>query len=177
MIQNRKENLWRIRRVESRDIEKLQPLYDEARAFQLSTGNLSQWEDGYPGRQVILQDFKAGYSYLLEDIANGDLLAVMALIPGADPTYSEIQGQWLNEKNYVTIHRLAARPSIKGGGQELLKWAMANYANIRIDTHNANQPMKHVLMKLGFQYCGVIKLLNGDPRDAYQYYRKKEIEC
>ncbi|MCR8969724.1 GNAT family N-acetyltransferase [Facklamia sp. 7083-14-GEN3] len=168
---------WRIRRVELKDIEKLQAIYDQARQFQLATGNLNQWIEGYPGNAVILDDYHSTYSYLVEDKIEGKILAIMALIPGEDPTYKRIQGQWLNDEEYVTIHRLAALPSAKGSGQALLEWAMAHYSNIRIDTHEANRPMKHILEKLGFTFCGIIHLENGDPRDAYQYYRKKGNAC
>mgnify|MGYP003296922186 CR=1 FL=1 len=41
--------------------------------------------------------------------------------------------------------------------------------NIRIDTHHDNVVMQRLLKKLGFQYCGIIHLENGDPRLAFQY--------
>ncbi|MGF3076083.1 GNAT family N-acetyltransferase [Facklamia sp. P12955] len=177
MSKIKKTSDWQVRRVELKDIDKLQAIYDQARRFQLATGNLNQWIDGYPGREVILNDYRSAHSYIVEDRLDHEILAVMALLAGEDPAYKNIQGQWLNDEEYVTIHRLASLPSAKGSGQALLDWTLEHYSNIRIDTHEENQPMKHILAKLGFQFCGIIFLENGDPRDAYQYYRKKENPC
>ena len=38
---------------------------------------------------------------------------------------------------------------------------------LRIDTHRDNKIMQTLLAKNGFQYCGVIRLTNGEPRLAY----------
>ncbi|MBQ5456348.1 MAG: GNAT family N-acetyltransferase, partial [Prevotella sp.] len=40
--------------------------------------------------------------------------------------------------------------------------------NIRIDTHRQNVIMRNVLQKYGFRYCGIIYLLDGAERLAYQ---------
>ena len=40
---------------------------------------------------------------------------------------------------------------------------------IRVDTHEGNIPMRKMLEKQGFVYCGVIHLADGSPRVAYQY--------
>ena len=40
--------------------------------------------------------------------------------------------------------------------------------NIRIDTHHDNKIMQHNILKHGFTYCGIIYLLSGDKRLAYQ---------
>ena len=40
--------------------------------------------------------------------------------------------------------------------------------NLRIDTHNDNLTMQHIVAKAGFSYCGIIRLEDGDPRLAYQ---------
>ena len=43
--------------------------------------------------------------------------------------------------------------------------------NLRIDTHRDNVIMRHVIDLYGFTYCGIIYLLNGDERLAYQLGR------
>ena len=47
---------------------------------------------------------------------------------------------------------------------EVLAWSFSQIDNIRIDTHRDNKPMRHLLEKYGFTYCGIIYLLNGDER-------------
>ena len=46
--------------------------------------------------------------------------------------------------------------------------AATDVANVRVDTHEDNKPMQHLIAKAGFAYCGVIHLADGDPRLAYQ---------
>ena len=96
----------------------------------------------------------------------------MALIPGPDPTYATIEGEWPNDEPYYVIHRIAAAAPARGVAKEMLDWAFefiagAGCGTIRIDTHWDNRIMKHVLDKYGFTSCGVIYLADGAPRDAY----------
>ena len=85
-----------------------------------------------------------------------------------DPTYNEIDGKWLSDLTYGVIHRIAVKANRKGVGSYCINWAYLNCLNLRIDTHEDNIPMKSLLEKLGFKYCGIIKLENGEPRNAYQ---------
>ena len=39
---------------------------------------------------------------------------------------------------------------------------------VRVDTHEGNIPMRKMLEKNGFEYCGTIHLLDGQPRVAYE---------
>ena len=41
-----------------------------------------------------------------------------------------------------------------------------------IDTHRDNVIMRHVIDRYGFTYCGIIYLLNGDERLAYQLSKR-----
>ena len=50
----------------------------------------------------------------------------------------------------------------------MMQWAFSEYPNVRIDTHEDNYVMQNMLKKLGYTYCGIIHLENGDPRLAYQ---------
>ena len=79
------------------------------------------------------------------------------------------QGRWLDDEHpYGTIHRIASREGTHGVMPYVLQWAFGQIDNIRVDTHRDNIPMQHLLLKHGFSYCGIIYLLNGDERLAYQ---------
>ena len=87
------------------DIATIEALYEGARAFMRSTGNPTQWAGGYPDRDTILSDIEKGQLYL----AIGDgIEGVFAYIPGEDPTYSYIEGEWLNDRSYSAVHRVAS---------------------------------------------------------------------
>lgn len=40
--------------------------------------------------------------------------------------------------------------------------------SIKVDTHENNKPMQRLLEKLGYEYCGIIYLENGDKRVAFE---------
>ena len=55
-----------------------------------------------------------------------------------------------------------------GEGYPSEEFCFSHDTNIRIDTHHDNKIMQHNIQKHGFTYCGIIYLLSGDERMAYQ---------
>ena len=161
----------KIRLATAQDIPEMRKTFDIAREFQLERG-IIQWAEGYPPEELILEDIELNAAYVAF-IEEDELVGVISVFTEPDPTYFEIEGEWLNEDPYATVHRIASNGKEKGVGQELLKWAQEKHSNIRIDTHTDNQPMKHILTKLGYKYTGVIYIANGDPRDAYHYVKEE----
>lgn len=163
-----------IRQTQLSDIPELIELFEIGRQTQLATGNPNQWVKGYPSELLLKEDIVSGGSYVMEE--NGQIIGTFYLLTGEDPTYATIyDGEWLDNKPYITIHRIAARYPKQNIGRECIEWIQARYSNIRIDTHELNRPMRNLIENMGFHYCGIIFLLNGHPRVAYQY-RKVEGE-
>ena len=159
-----------IRRATYSDLGSLMEVFEGAKQIMRASGNLHQWNDGYPSEDIVLQDIEAGSCHVVCE--GGTILGTMALIEGPDPTYSVIEGAWPEEKPYYVIHRIAVAAPGQGLACKMFDWAYSHiaskgYDTIRIDTHRDNCIMKHVLTKYGFTECGVIHLSNGDPRDAY----------
>ncbi len=93
----------------------------------------------------------------------------------ADPTYAVIEdGAWISDEPYGVIHRVANNGTIKGMFSEVFGFCHQKINHLRIDTHDDNKIMQHVVEKHGFQRCGIIHLQNGDPRIAYEYIEKTE---
>ena len=158
-----------IRKATYDDIPALMQLFEEAKSIMRASGNMNQWGSGYPSVDVVRHDIERGVCYVVSSGESGAIEATMAFIPGPDPTYSYIEGgEWLNENPYHVIHRIAVAAPGKGYARRLLDWAFGHAGTIRIDTHRDNVIMHHILHKYGFEYCGVIYLVNGDARDAYQ---------
>jgi len=157
-----------IRRCTYSDVPSLVDIYRQARQIQLDSGNLHQWPEGYPSESDIIKDIDRGVSYAVED--KGAIVGAFAFISGEDPTYKLIEdGHWLdNTLPYSTIHRLGSLPSSKGVAKACFDWCWEKCKNLRVDTHRDNAIMRHCIEKAGFIYCGVIHLLNGDSRMAYQ---------
>ena len=156
---------YQIRSARMDDLQRIQEIYADARAFMAQTGNPTQWGEHYPPVQMIISDIQGNSLYVIEDedIIHG----VFYFYIGADPTYSKIfEGSWRSDAAYGTIHRIAGDGS---GG--ILSTAVAfgktRIDHIRIDTHEDNKIMQRAIAKQGFSRCGIIHLANGSPRIAY----------
>ena len=157
-----------IRPTTYADIEALQAIFDYARAQMAADGNPTQWGDGYPAREQLESDIQRGVSYVVEH--NGQPCATFVFIIGNDPTYAYIEdGQWLDDTLlYGTIHRIASNGEQRGIFNTVLHWCSAQYSNIRIDTHQANKRMIHLIEQAQFTRCGIIYTRDHSPRIAYQ---------
>lgn len=162
----------KIRSAEYSDIEQMMRVFARAREFMASYGNAGQWGSAYPSRSLIEGDIAAGHAFVVES-DEGVVCAAFCHILGDDPTYDIIEGEWLNDRPYGTIHRIASDGSVRGIFRYVLCWALERCPNMRIDTHKDNLPMLHLLEKEGFTRCGVIYCHNGTPREAFQKELKK----
>ena len=103
-------------------------------------------------------------------IEAGKIVGYFAYLQSPEPTYATIyEGKWLDdEKPYHVVHRIASYPEVRGIFSSIIDFCFSHDTNIRIDTHRDNIIMQHNLQKHGFSYCGIIYLLSGDERLAYQ---------
>ena len=157
-----------VRKATYDDLPRIMEICEEARDIMRRDGNMSQWTGGYPSEEVILKDIAGSVGYIIE--ADGTTEGYFAFIPGIERTYLEIEGgKWLDDSlPYCTIHRLASTARSRGIAQACFEWCREHCSNLRIDTHEDNRIMRHCVEKFGFKYCGIIHLLNGDPRLAFQ---------
>ena len=156
-----------IRKSTPCDLEQIDHLYSNAKAFMKNSGNPNQWKGDYPNRIDAAEDIENGIGFVCEE--NGEILAVFAFKNGIEPTYNEIyEGSWLNDEPYAFLHRIAVKYHGKGIADFCFEECFKTFPNIKIDTHRDNIPMQKVLKRNGFKYCGIIYLANGDERLAYQ---------
>ena len=138
------------------DLPDILAIYAYARKYMKEHGNPDQWRDSYPPVSLTTQDIQS------------DCLYVCIIQMEEDPDYQTIDGSWLNDRPYAVVHRVATAPGTKGVATFCLNWAYEQFQNIKIDTHDDNIPMQHLLAKLGFTCCGHTTLQNGDIRLIYQ---------
>jgi len=155
-----------IRKTSPSDLAAVMQIYAEAQAYMQENGNPDQWGKAHPPQKLIENDIKSGSSYVCVD--NNKIAAVFYFCQEEEPTYSKIEGNWLNDAPYAVVHRIARANNAKGAGAFCLQWCYSQHANIRIDTHKDNTPMLTLLDRLGYTYCGIINLVNGDERMAFQ---------
>lgn len=150
------------------DGEQIMAVFLAAKGIMRSSGNMHQWGEGYPSLDDVKADIERDGAYVVED--GGQIVAYFAFLPSPEPTYATIyDGKWVDDtRQYHVVHRIASMPDAHGVFKSIMDFGFKQESNIRIDTHRDNHIMQHVIMKYGFTYCGIIFLLNGDERLAYQ---------
>ena len=164
-----------IRRAREKELNAIEKIYAEGRAFMRQTGNTDQWKDGYPSEDDIKRDLDEKTLYVAEE--DGKIACVFCCMTNPEPTYEKIyEGSWKHDGPYATVHRIAASPYFRGKGVAGLcfDFALSFFGDVRADTHRDNIPMQKALLKNGFEYCGIIYLKNGDERLAYQRHINNE---
>lgn len=155
-----------ITKASKLDLPKIMEIVEKGRK-QIKTYGIDQWQNGYPNQESFSKDIELDRLYVLKD---ENVEGVFAII-NHDYSYDEIDGKWLDDSDYIAIHRVAVNQ--KGLGTYLFEELKKIYPHIRVDTHEGNMSMIHCLLKNKFKYCGVIYLKNGDPRNAYEYTEKQ----
>lgn len=147
-------------------MEAIMTIYRGAVEFMKRTNNPNQWIDGYPSRELLERDITLGQLFVCR--ADERIVAVFCHIIGDDATYAQIDGQWLNDEPYGTVHRIASSGEVSRIADFCLEWCFVQHPNQRIDTHADNTVMQRVILRNGYKECGTIICSNGTPRVAYQ---------
>ncbi len=157
-----------IRKAKSEDLKNILPIYAHARRQMALMGNPGQWGTDKPSPATLREDIRKGSLFVME--AAGEITGVFAFFTGEEPTYRTIDGKWMNEFPYGVIHRIAGSGRQKGILKHCLQFCSAFTPNLRIDTHEQNAVMRHLLEKNGFRECGIIYVEDKTPRIAFQRY-------
>ncbi|KFI69256.1 GNAT family N-acetyltransferase [Bifidobacterium magnum] len=165
----------RFRHATMQDLPHMERIYEQARALMARNGNPTQWGTQFPKPEVVRDDIANQRTILLTDHLGEQgserILAQFALCPGVDPAYGHIEGAWLDNDPYVTIHRIASAGLVRHAARDCINWAVQHYGNVRADTHPNNKAMQHVLEGCGFARCGLIQVVDrpvDTTRIAYQ---------
>lgn len=160
-----------LRKATSSEVPAIWGILKQAIARRKADGS-QQWQDGYPNEQTIQNDLANGYGYVL--VENDRILAYAAIIFDVEPAYTDIEGEWLTNDDYVVIHRVATSNEVIGKGiatrlfQLIEDLAMnSNVYSIKVDTNFDNVPMLKILDKLDYTYCGEV-FFRGSARKAFE---------
>ncbi len=159
----------KIRPAKPSEVNVILEIIDQARQIMRESGNLTQWSNGYPSGEILLGDINSGEGFVCE--SENNIVGYFCFMKGENPdsNYDVIEnGSWLNNDPYGVIHRLTSGRSVRGIAKAAFDFAFSQIANVRVDTHHENVPMQNFLKKNGFDYCGVIYVSDGTPRDAFQ---------
>ena len=83
-----------IREAKPTVITDIMQVMEVAKKIMRSSGNMYQWEDGYPSKAVILNDMENHGGFVIEDADH--IVGYFAFLPSPEPTYSKIyDAAWL----------------------------------------------------------------------------------
>lgn len=152
------------------ELDAVMDILHNGRMFQRAQGFV-QWDDTHPTREAVEEDIRSGNGYAIR--VDGELAGYLCLGFDGDPAYPEIRGVWRFDGAYAVVHRMAIGPNHRGRGLTGEVFRLAGVIAksrgveiLRIDTHEDNLRMRHVLEKNGFLCCGTV-VQNGGERLAF----------
>ena len=164
-----------IRCAEPRDLPAILTVVDHARAA-IRALDIDQWQDGYPEPEVIEADIAGGIGHVFE--VEGRVAGYMALAGAPEAVYAHIDGAWISDGPYLTVHRMCIDDGFRGTGLSGRMLAFAEetarkkgLGSLRADTHRGNIVMQKLLARCGLERCGEVAypVTAGDPiRIAYE---------
>lgn len=162
-----------FRKAVKADIDNIMSIIKQAQAYFKVQG-IDQWQNNYPNDETISKDIANEYGYVL--VIDGKIVGTTAVSFDGEKTYDRIyNGQWLSDRSYAVIHRMAVDEDFKGQGlsslmvKKIEALSLENKIHsIKVDTHEKNLPMQRTLQKNGFQYCGIIYLEDKSKRIAFE---------
>lgn len=161
-----------LRKSLPEDVPAIMEIIGQAQEYFRCHG-IDQWQNGYPNADSILNDINLNHSHVLMD--GHEVIATAMISFDGEPTYTQIEGEWLSSSAYAVVHRVAVRNDKKGqniAGKiiELVEQMCKEkgVGGIRMDTHKENLSMQRLIEKCGLQYCGIIIVSYGAQRLAYE---------
>lgn len=147
-------------------------------ANQLAERGVEQWQGDYPSPDQIKEDIKNGWAYLAVS-EDDETVGAISIVPAPDHSYDELDGEWLiDTQNYLVIHRVAIHSNHAGKGyatkllREVINYIKQNRTDIesiRIDTHEDNEAMQHLIDKMGFKRVGTLHGVYRPDEISYVY--------
>lgn len=152
-----------LRLMTTNDLPRVMEIVGQAQAYLAAQG-IDQWQSGYPDEPTEREDIARSQGYVWEE--DGHVCAITTITFEGEPCYAHIyEGNWNTPEPYACIHRLAIDTDFRGKGiaDALMKASEAlvkarGLQGIRVDTHRQNVVMQRMLMRNGYQRCGVIYL-------------------
>ena len=158
-----------IRLAFPNEVDAIMQVIEDAKKCLADAGS-TQWQNGYPNTDTIIEDIISGQAYVA--LEEGELLAYATVTKSPEKAYEDIyDGNWQGkETEYLVFHRIAVASDVQGQGvaQTFLEGLIEgfDYLDFRSDTHAQNKVMQHIFDKLGFKQVGKVPV-DGE-RLAYQ---------
>ena len=170
----------KIRLAKREDADKIVKLFEDAKE-KFKIEKTFQWAGTYPNIESFLSDLENNVVYVYEE--DEAILGASTIQYSIDHNYDYIDGAWLNDEPYASIHRIVVdrKAQCKNIGSKLYKKCEEeiyknNVKNVRVDTYKLNNSMIRLLEKNGFTEVGIIYLSRTDVYDRERIAFHKVLE-
>ncbi|WP_283583780.1 GNAT family N-acetyltransferase [Limosilactobacillus difficilis] len=166
----------KISKATPKDLDQLMTILEDGRN-QLAEQGIDQWQGDYPNRQHIKEDIDNGFAYLVHS-DDEQTIGAFSVVTPPDHSYDELDGHWLlDTQKYRTIHRVAIHSNHAGHGyaSQLFESVIDYFQDVpeveslRIDTHEDNKAMQHLITKHGFTRVGTLHGVYRPNEESYVY--------
>ena len=169
-----------LRQATMADFDQIMTILKDG-ANQLAERGVEQWQGDYPSPDQIKEDIENGWAYFAVS-QDGETVGAIAIVPSPDHSYDKLDGKWLlDTENYLVIHRVAIHSNHAGKGYatkllteviNYIKEHRSDIDSIRIDTHEDNKAMQHLIDKMGFTRVGTLHGVYRPDETSYVYELK-----
>lgn len=142
------------------DLDQVMEAVEDSREVLRLQGN-GQWQDGYPNKNDFINDINNGRLFVTYSDNPNEIVGVCAITYREEDYHHLYEGKWLTDLPYVVMHRVAIKKKYKGKGlgKKLFEVFIdvakkEGFRSLRIDTHEGNLLMRHIITSFGFIYCG-----------------------
>ena len=145
------------------DLPTILALVDGARK-RLKKARVNVWQGSYPGAEGFEEDIRQGACYVL--LYGETAAGVFTVTAPGEPYYDAelTDGRW-HGAEYAVLHRNLVDAKYAGTGMADREMEFVEQVarekgarSIRLLTHKKNLPMKRLLAKHGYRYCGNVEL-------------------
>ena len=173
--------MFRLGRIEDKD--RIKQMFDWAREKFKIQGTF-QWGDDYPTEREFLKDLEKDIVYVWVDDITNEVTGVVTIMYTVDINYNKIEGAWLNDRPYASIHRICVAKGYENQeiGQKLYEKCEERIRqdnivkDIKVDTYYLNKSMTRLIEKNGFVKCGKIYLLRDNVFDKERIAYQKVLD-
>ncbi len=170
-----------IRLAQTMDLPDILLITNQA-SLRLASQGIPQWQGGYPSRSNFEHDIAKQQLFVAIDDTQ-HVVGFASISLDEDPNYDTVFGGsfWTIPHPSVVIHRLAVDEHHLGRGiaralylhAEVIAHQQGRHS-LKVDTHEKNIAMNRLIIKMGYQLIGTVKLAH-DAIDPWRLAYEKVI--
>lgn len=154
-----------LRLATKQDVDQIEQIFIDAKR-RMAVDKLEQWadENGYPNREIAIEDVKNKVSYVYE--VDGKVAGVLTINDDFYDAYPQVP----NPDTSRAIHRVAVGDNFLGQGIGVKLYLEAEqviaangYDTIIVDTYSQNLKMNNLIKKCGYSVVGEFTLFDDLP--------------